>query len=257
VQHTSKRKRVSLLTPWAEDPQCLFRCDGDVQRCDAKRPCTPCIDFDGGSECVYERSLAIQRTREKLPAAIQPFLFSFRSGPRPYDPAVTSDDLSLSTPDNAPSGASSPVFSSRLNSSNVSPNESSSSDSDTLDEFEPHIPRERSNPGMQLVPFRGEYPMPHQPATISTFSLLSSLRFASIPRPLHTQLSLLSPEHLQISDTTPSELDLSLCVFPFFGRNNQKSRELTPFDQPPCGARAIETIWDLPDGFQARRCNAR
>jgi len=239
--------------------QRLFEWDGDVQRCDAKHPCTPCIDLGGGSECVYERNLETQRTWKKLPAAAQPFIFSFESEPSPCDssPWVISDNHSLPIPDNAPSGANNSVFSSCPNSSNASQKQSSSPDSGVLDEFEPPVPQERSNPGMQLVPFRGESPKPHQPATTSTFSFLPSLRFASIPRPFHTPLSILNPECFQVSDTTSSELDLSLCEFPFFRRGVQKSRELISSDQPPCGASTIEILWDLSDRSQARRCNAR
>ena len=133
--------------------------------------------------------------RKKLPAAVQPFLFSFKSDSR--SSRATSEDIYLSTSDGASPDASSSVY---------------SPDSGTLDEIEAPIPREGSNPEMQLVPSRGESPKLHQPAKISTFSFLSSLQFASIPRPLHTPLSSLNPEHLQISETTSSELDLSLCV---------------------------------------------
>jgi len=90
----------------------LFQCDGDSQRCDAKQPCTPCVNLDEGSGCVYKRSVATQRTWKKLPAAVQPFLFSFESGPSPCgspSPWVTKDDLPLSAPDNTPSDASSSV----------------------------------------------------------------------------------------------------------------------------------------------------
>jgi len=173
-------------------------------------PCTPCIQLNGGSDCVYEQNPVTQRMRKKLPAAVQPFLFSFKSEP---NPGGSRSSLATSECDGASPDTSTSAFSSNPNSSNFSQQETTSPDSGVLGEFGPPVPRERSNPEMQLVPFRGESPEPHQPATISTFSPLSSLRFASIPRPLHTQLSLLSPEHLQISDTTSPDLDLSLCVF--------------------------------------------
>jgi len=97
------------------------------------------------------------------------------------------------------------VSSSDPNSSNAIQKGSCPSDSDISDESEPPVVRERFDPEMQLVSFRGGSPKPHQLATTSTFSFLPSLRFASIPHPLHTPLSLI-PEHLQVSDTTPSEL---------------------------------------------------
>jgi hypothetical protein len=86
---------VSLLTPLEKDLQHLFQCVGDVQKCDAKHPCTPCIGLGEGSDCVYERSLATQRTWKELPTAVHPFLFSFESKPSPFGPSsswVTSDD---------------------------------------------------------------------------------------------------------------------------------------------------------------------
>jgi len=259
VRRTSKRKRVSLLTPLEKDLQRLSQFCGDIQRCDAMQPCTPCIQLNGGSDCVYEQNPVTQRIRNKLPAAVQPFLFSFNSEPSQCgsrSSRATSEDISLSAFDSASPDTSSSVFSSAPSSSNVSP-KGSSPDSDTLDEFEPPTPREISNPGMQLVPSRRDSPKSHQPATISTFSFLPSLRLASIPRPFHTPLSILNPECFQVSDTTSSELDLSLCEFPFFESGVQKSRELISFDQPPCSARTIETLWDLSDRPQARRCNAR
>ena len=158
---------MRLPIPLSKDLRRSFRCDGDAQRCDAKRPCAPCVKLDGGCDCVYEWNL---------------------------DPGG-------------------PVSSSDPNSSNFVQRESCPPGSDTSDESDPPTVQKKSNPEMQLVLFREGSPKSHQPATTSTFSLPSSLRPASIPRPLHTSLSLLSPEHLQVSDTTAPELDLSLYVF--------------------------------------------
>jgi len=123
--------------------------------------------------------------------------------------------------------------------------------SDVLDELEPLAPQEWTTPEMKLVPFQ-EPPKPHQHVTTSTFSILPSLQFFPIPRPLRTTLSLFGSEHFQVSDTTPSELDLALCVFPFLRYHSQTSQELTWFIQPPCCANAIEAIWDSSPRFQAR-----
>lgn len=76
-------------------------------------------------------------------------------------------------------------------------------------EFEPPVPRERTVTELELVPLQ-EPPSPLQPATTPIPSVLPSLRFLSIPRQLHTSLSFLGPEHFQVSDTTSSELDMSL-----------------------------------------------
>ncbi|KAF9643250.1 hypothetical protein BDM02DRAFT_3123697 [Thelephora ganbajun] len=189
------------------------RCRKRKRRCDAKHPCTPCIKLNEGSNCVYEQSRTVQRMREKLPAAAQPFLFSFKSEPSPCDSSsswVTSEDSSLSASDIASPDTSSSAFSSTdPTSSRASPEGSCSPESGTLDESDPPTPQETSNSETQLVPFREESPEPHQPATIPAFSFLPSLRFPSIPRQLHMPLSLYDPERFQISDTTTSELDLS------------------------------------------------
>ena len=196
------------------------------QRCDAGHPCTPCVKLDMGSDCVYE---ATKRTRKELPAVVQPFLYLFKSEPGSRDSPsqVDSEDTSLST---------SGIVSSDIGGSAFPPTDN-----------DPPTPQKSSSSETQLVPFREESPKPHQPqpSTISTFSFLPSLRLSSIPRQLHTPLSVLDPKHFQVSDTTPSELDLSLCVFPFFGCGAWTSRGLSLFGQPSYSTTAIETLWDL------------
>ena len=155
-------------------------------------------------------------TREKPPATAQTSPFSSKSKPNPRRSPpvrVNSQDPSPPAPDAASPDTYHSVFSfADRNLSNSSRSESHILESDPpVDKFEPP-PREWTIPEMKLVSFR-EPPKPRQLATISIFSLLPYLRFHSIPRPLRMSLSLLNPEHLQISDTTSSELDLALCVF--------------------------------------------
>ena len=164
---------------------------------------------------MYEQSPVTKRIREKLPAAVQPFLFSFKSEPSPSGSSSWVEDAPPSTSDLVSPDISDSIFFS-TSSSHVSPEES--------DEPDPPTAQGRLNSEMQLVPFRDESPKLHQPrpTAISTFSPLPSLRFLSVPRQLHTPLSFFGPEHLQVSDTSSSELDLSLCVLPFFGCNIPK-----------------------------------
>lgn len=177
-----------------------------MQRCDAKQPCTPCSK-DGGSDCAYEQIQVKQRKRKKPLAISQPLPFSSKNEQSPCRlPSPRTDSISLSTPDVAPPDTSSSVPSSL---SDFSTRASHLSDSGNLDKFEPPILRERMILEMSLVPFQ-KSPKPRQPATIPTFSVLPSLRILSIPRPLHTSLLFLGPEHFQVSDTTSSELDLTL-----------------------------------------------
>ena len=232
MRHASKKKRVSLLPPLETDHQYLFHCNDYEQRCDAKNPCTPCAKLDGGSDCVYEQNPVTKRIRKKLPPAVQPFLFSFKSESNPHDSSswLDREDASLSTSDIASSDIGGSVFSStNTHSSRVSPESSRSSQSDKSDS---PTPQESSISEIQLVPFREESPKIHQPQPTTTpnFSFLPSLRLPSIPRQLHIPLQSLGPEHLQISDQTPSELDLSVCAFPLFGCITKTSRGLIPFD---------------------------
>ena len=188
-----------------------------MQRCDGKQPCTPCSK-DGGSDCVYERGRAKQPVPKKQPTTVQTLPSSFKSKQSPHcsSPSrVNSEDPAPPTPDIASADTCHPAFSlvDRTLSSS-SRNESHFLGSDTLDRFEPPVPREWTITTMKLLPFQ-EPPKCGQHTTRSIFSLLPSLHLHSIPRPLRMSLSLLSPEHFQVSDTTSSELDLSLCVFQF------------------------------------------
>ena len=244
---------MSFLSPFATDPRHLFHYDDDEQRCDAKHPCTPCID--GGFDCVYEQSPVTKHVREELSPVVQPFPFPFSSEPNPLgspSSRINNKDASLSTSGVASSDIGRTVFSSTDTNLPRDPLEKSRSP-----EPDPPAPHEGSNSEMQLVHFREESPRPHQPrpTAIFTFSLLPSLRFPSIPRQLHTPLSFMGPENLQVSNTALSELDLSLCVSLFFG-DIQTSQELTTFNQPACSTTAVETVWDLSRRPQARRYNA-
>lgn len=171
---------MSLLPPSAIDLRCLLPCDDDAQKCDAKQPCTPCSN-GGRSDCVYERNRVKIRIREEPPAAAQAHPFSFKDGWNLCrSPSWVNDRVpSLSVPDIA------------------------------LPEFEPPIARDGTIPELKLVRLR-EPPRPPQPATTPGPSVLPSLRLPSIPCQLHTLLPSLGPEHLQVSDTTSSELDMAL-----------------------------------------------
>ena len=196
---------------------------------------------------MYERSSAAKHIREKLPAVVQPFLSSFESGPSPggSSPLVNSQGASLPTSD--------------VTSSDIGGSAAASADTNLTrvppepDAANPPAAQEGPNLETQVVPFQEpSKPYPHQSTTAPSF--LPSLRFPSIPRQLDTPLSSFGSEYFQVSDTTSSELDLSLCVF---GCTTKTSRELILFDQPPSGATTIEILWDPSHGSQARRCDAR
>ena len=193
--------------------------NNNVQRCDAKQPCTTCLRLDGGSDCVYEQSRIMQRKGERLPADAQPFLFSFKCKPSPCSSSsswVTSEDASFSASNSAsPETTSSPT---PHPSSPVSPEESLWSGCDAPDELSsgPPAPQKTSSPETQLVSLRGGSPGADQADGMPSFNSFSFSWLFSVPRPLHFPLAS-NPEDFQISDTTSSESDLALCVFPSLG----------------------------------------
>jgi len=147
---------------------------------------------------------------KRPPGAAQTLPFSSKSIPVPRGSPpswVNSEGFLISTPDVASSGTCGSVFSSTDQTlPNVSARGSSLLEFNTLDGLGP--------PGIgpisetRLVPPRRGYPNPSQPAPIPSFSILPSLRLPSIPRQLHTPLSLFSPERFQVSAVTASsELD--------------------------------------------------
>jgi len=204
---------------------------------------------------VYEQNAVTKRIRKKLPPAVQPFLFSFNSESSPQDSSsswLDNENASLSTLDIASSDIGGSSFSSaNTNSSRVSPESSHSPQSDGSDS---PTSQERSTPETQLVSFREESPKHHkpQPTTTPIFSFPSYLKFPSIPRQLHIPLHFSGPERFQVSDTTSSELDLSVCAFSSFCYSTQASRGLTLFGQPPRGATTIEKARDLSHRSQAK-----
>ena len=50
------------------------------------------------------------------------------------------------------------------------------------------------------------------PHTVSSFTVLPSVLFRTIPRPLPVPLSLVPPEHIQISPVAGGDLDMTLYV---------------------------------------------
>jgi hypothetical protein len=186
---TRKRASSSRLPP---DPRRLFCFDGGLQRCDAKRPCTLCLENGRSEECIYGRDPVLQRVAQKS------------------RPAGTSEDISLFNQSLPPSDIS--------GSASSYPNPTlpcvSSREYDTPGEFGSHTPRERFM--SEVVLYREATPKPRDRifATPSSFSIHPFVRLPSIPRGPQIPLSFIDPELLRVSDATPSELNLSLYVFP-------------------------------------------
>jgi hypothetical protein len=194
----------------------LFCFDGDLQKCDAKRPCTACLE-NGRSQCVYEERPPLQRVAKKA----RP-IDTIRSPPSYKDKfslgsslsRLTSEERSLFDQSLDPSDARGSTSSSTNSTpSFVSPGKHPTPEIETAGEFGPRTPREGSM--SEIVIFREAAPKPHDHAYAaeSSFSIHLSIRLPSIPRGPRVPPSLLGPELLQVSDTTSSELDLSLYAF--------------------------------------------
>ena len=152
--------------------------------------------------------------RDKFPTDIQPFLSSFECEPSACyssSSVVANEDSRSSVSDALSSETGSFVPPSTWPTmSAVSPESSRRSESDPPGDS-PAL-YQKSSPETQLVPFRGDFP---EPEGTSDFSFLSSLQLSSVPRPLDMSCPLMNPQLFQISDTTPSELDLSLYACSF------------------------------------------
>ena len=204
--------------PCAIDPQHLLRRDNE-QRCDARHPCILCVKLDEGSNCVYEQNPVTKRIREKLPPAVQPFLFSFESRPSPRrssTPQADSQTASCSTSNTTSPDSGDAVSPGEESSPSASPEASHPPESDIPNESDPPVLEESPNSETQLVSFREDLPQSHQPSTESTFYVHPYLQSLHIPRPLNFPLPL-DPERSRVSFTTTSELDLSWCAFLFLG----------------------------------------
>jgi hypothetical protein len=202
VRYISTRKRVGS-SPLHPELRRLFCFHGDLQRCDAKRPCTPCVESGMSEECVYGRDPVLQRVAQKSkPTDTLRSPHSHKSELSPSSSSQwTSKDLSPSNQSLPPSDTSSST-SSYPNStlSRVSPRE-------------PNTPREGSMSGVVL--FRKAVPKPRSRTLVvlPSISIHPFVWLPSIPRGLQLPLSFIDPEVLRISDATSSELNLSLYVF--------------------------------------------
>ena len=121
----------------------------------------------------------------------------------------TDEDLSLFNQSLTPSDTGSPASSS----TNSTLSHISSRELDIPGDFGTHIPGEASM--SEVVHFREAALKSYDRtfATASSFSIHPFVQPPSIPRGLQLPLSFIDPEVLRVSDTTPSELNLSLYVF--------------------------------------------
>jgi hypothetical protein len=142
------------------------------KKCDAKEPCTTCVNKNRGSTCKYEGS----RSRGDVP--------SNSPMPKPKDFLARSD-------------------SSEPGSSYPSPFDLFARSSAPL------VPWSDGSVAQKTLGVTEWSPR----STGSSFTILPSINFLTIPRPLHTSLSLIPPERVQVSWVAGNDLDMALYVF--------------------------------------------
>ena len=158
------------------------------QRCDGKRPCTTCVNGERGAGCTYEPWQPSRRASTKLPSIS-------------HNSASGSPSICILPPRVSANGCSFPESPTRP-----------PSDIPLLTRSNSSLPTALSRCGRSPTPtpqYLSELaPLP----TVSSFTVLPSVHFRIIPRPLRVPLLLIPPERVQISSTARSDLDMILYV---------------------------------------------
>ena len=157
------------------------------QKCDAKRPCTTCVKKGSGDRCTYELRQLSHPTSSN---------FGLLSAPSPS--LLTSPNSSSISPSFAPCKRSSKPTA-RLQW-----------------EFSPHVHNEIvPSPSLNVSVVQKIHCITDcVPRLIaSSFTILPSIHFRTIPRPLRIPLSPIPLKHIQVSSVSENDLDTILCVF--------------------------------------------
>jgi hypothetical protein len=195
------------------------------QKCDAKRPCSTCVDTNKAEECIYDRPRIVHhpQTRKILPATANALslVFASETGPQSSSASspktlVTKEGDPTSRPESQPSS-----FTPSGPSGSTIGVESASfelpappfEETPIAPDFEnPLPPRDPPDASSSELVLWGSTPKQHPYDSHSTLSFISSLRFPKIPPALHVPLSFLGEPNIQISHTTTGELELTLWV---------------------------------------------
>ena len=158
-----------------------------LKRCDAKQPCSTCVNKDRGATCIYgqpcsSRNVAAKRSMFP-PTDALPARSDSREPGHPHPPSLGFREGSLAPPEQFERRPP-PLM---LETVVPVPLSDASAIEKTL-----HIVE------------RPWYP---------TFAILSSVHFGTIPRPLRGPSSLVPPEYMQVSWVSGSDLDMTLYVF--------------------------------------------
>ena len=173
-----------------------------LQRCDALRPCTTCVNAGGGSGCFYDEVRTPHHVIGPVPSTARSFPFSDGAVPGPSSagsfsqwslgegavelgPQTESADSSVSPPsDRVGLPATTQV----------------TSTSHELWDSRPVIPGGTGHDVRSGPP----------PSTSSRYFILPSLRLPTVPRPPHTPLSFFPPENFQVAGATLGNLEMTL-----------------------------------------------
>lgn len=171
-----------------------------LQKCDAKRPCTTCVEADNALECAYK----VIDTRPHLPDHTR---FTFLIQPIPS--SSTNDTTQEHSPVEkvvrpVPTDRTSVASGTRPIPESVPPASAllHSLGRNSQPVFPPPEPRTHF---LNQVRVR-------DPQIPRRLSVLPTLIFPSIPPEPHITLSFLGAEHFQLSDVARSQLDLKLYV---------------------------------------------
>lgn len=187
------------------------------QKCDAKQPCTTCVNGDRAVECMYELCRRSRSTNvngfppsrddatgalcvRTLPSQTSPNRFSFSEPPiRPPSLltwSISSESASSLSP-SSPACERLPTPTAQKPSARIHGEMTLRPPSDVSP-----ARRTRCNTECVTCPIA------------SSFTVLPSACFRTIPQPLQVpfKLSIIPPERMRVSCITGSDLDMTLCV---------------------------------------------
>ena len=181
-----------------------------LQRCDALRPCTTCVNAGGGSGCFYDEMRTSHHVIRPLPSTAHSFPFLDGSEPGPPNAGSFSQwslgedavDLGRQTDllDSSDSPYTDPVARDDLPATTKVTSTSHESRDSRL------IISGRTENDVRSGP------RPPPPFTNSRYFVLPSLLLPIVPRPLHMPLSFFPPENFQVAEATSGSLEMALYV---------------------------------------------
>jgi len=160
------------------------------QRCDGKRPCTACVNGEREAGCTYEPWQPPRTGTKRLPVSRNST--SGPPNPRALPPQASANGCSF------PECLACP------------PSDIPLLTWSNSNESAPNLPTPLSHNERPLISTT-QYPSELAPrSAVSSFTVLPSIHFRTIPRALRVPLLLVPPEHVRISSTARSDLDMIL-----------------------------------------------